>query len=53
MITVFLSHPRDKLDSYFGSNAIQALQKIAHIRFNPEFRELTTQELIAAAQGCD
>ena len=53
MITVFLSHPRDKLDSYFGSNAIQALQKIAHIRFNPEFRELTTPELIAASQGCD
>ena len=53
MTTVFVSHPSDKLDQYFGPNATRALQAIAEVRFNPEARDLSTPELIAAAQGCD
>jgi len=53
MKRVFVSHPSDKLDAYFGDKATRALQAIAEVRFNPEPRELPTSELIAAAQGCD
>jgi D-3-phosphoglycerate dehydrogenase len=53
MSTVFVSHPRDKLDSYFGAKATAALQAIAEVRFNPEPRELALVELVAAASGCD
>ena len=53
MSTVFVSHPRDKLDAYFGAKATAALQAIADVRFNPEPRELSLAELIAAARGCD
>ena len=53
MRTVFVSHPSDKLDAYFGEKATRAVQALAEVRFNSEPRELTTQELIAAAQGCD
>ena len=53
MSTVFVSHPRDKLDVYFGAKATAALQAIADVRFNPEPRELALAELVAAAHGCD
>ena len=53
MKRVFVSHPSDKLDAYFGEKATRAVQALAEVRFNSEPRELTTQELIAAAQGCD
>ena len=52
MTAVFVTHPRDKLAQYFGANATRALQAIAEARFNPESRELTTPELVAAAKGC-
>ncbi|RST55845.1 hydroxyacid dehydrogenase [Variovorax sp. MHTC-1] len=53
MTTVFVTHPQDKLAQYFGPKATQALEAIAEVRFNPEVRELSTPELVAAAQGCD
>jgi len=53
MTTVFVSHPSDKLDAYFGARAMAALRPIAEVRLNPEPRELTLAELVAAAQGCD
>jgi D-3-phosphoglycerate dehydrogenase len=53
MTTVFVTHPQDKLAQYFGPRATRALQAIAEVRFNPESRELSTPELVAAAQGCD
>ena len=52
MSAVFVMHPKDKLDQYFGANATRSLQAIAEARFNPESRELSTPELIAAAKGC-
>lgn len=53
MTTVFVSHPADKLDMYFGARASAALRAFAQARFNPEPRDLSTSELIAAARGCD
>lgn len=53
MAVVFVSHPSDKLDHYFGARAIEALRTIAEVRCNAEPRELATAELVAAAQGCD
>jgi D-3-phosphoglycerate dehydrogenase / 2-oxoglutarate reductase len=53
MSAVFVSHPRDKLDAYFGAKASAALAAIADVRFNAEPRELTLAELVAAAHGCD
>ena len=53
MTSVFVSHPKDKLDFYFGDRASRALQTFAQVRFNPQPRELSTAELIAAARGCD
>ncbi len=53
MTTVFVTHPQDKLDQYFGPRATQALQAVADVRFNLADRDLTTAELIAAACGCD
>ena len=52
MSAVFVTHPKDKLDQYFGADATRSLQAIAEARFNPESRELSTPELIAAAKGC-
>lgn len=53
MMRVFVTHPTDKLDQYFGPNATRALQAIAEVRFNAEAHELPTPALVAAAQGCD
>lgn len=53
MTVVFVSHPADRLDQYFGPRATKSLQALAQVRFNPEPRELGTAELIKAAQGCD
>lgn len=53
MTRVFVSHPSDKLASYFGSKASIALEAFATVHYNPEARELSTQELAAAAQGCE
>jgi D-3-phosphoglycerate dehydrogenase len=51
--SVFVTHPSHKLVQYFGPRATQRLQAIADVRFNPEARDLSLQELIAAAHGCD
>jgi len=53
MKRVFVSHPSDKLDAYFGEKATRAVETIAEVRFNTEPRELSTDELVAAARGCD
>ena len=53
MTTVFVSHPTDKVDTYFGAQAAQALQAIAEVRFNPHAHDLAGDELIAALQGCE
>ena len=53
MIKVYVTHPRNKLDHYFGARATAAIKAIADVHFNPEDRELDQQELIAAAKSHD
>jgi D-3-phosphoglycerate dehydrogenase / 2-oxoglutarate reductase len=53
MIKVYVTHPRNKLDHYFGSRARAAITAIADVEFNSEDRELDQQELIAAAKDHD
>jgi len=53
MNTVFVSHPQSMLERYFGDKALARLRAFAHVKLNGASRELTTDELIAAAQGCD
>ena len=53
MPAVYLSHPSDKLDHYFGARATEALRSLVEVRFNREPRELSTAELVADARGCD
>jgi D-3-phosphoglycerate dehydrogenase len=53
MPVVYVSHPSDKLDHYFGTRATEALSAIAEVRFNREPRELSTAELVADARGAD
>ena len=52
MTRVFVTHPADKQEQYFGTKATNALRAIAEPHFNPEPRDLSTEELIAAASGC-
>lgn len=56
MTRVFVTHPQDRLAQYFGPKATQALQSlpgVEEVRFNPLARDLSTDELIGAAQSCD
>lgn len=53
MTTVFVNHPQDKFDHYFGQQALAQLRSVAEVRCNPEPRELAMPELIAALEGCD
>ncbi len=50
---IFVSHPHDKLQHYFGERAMAQAAGIAQVLTNPHARELETAELVAAAQGCD
>ncbi len=49
---VFVSHPSDKLDAYFGAEASAALAAFAEVRYNREPRALSTPELADAARDC-
>jgi D-3-phosphoglycerate dehydrogenase len=52
MVSVFVSHPPDKLDTYFGATATAKLRAIAEVRFNDDVGELSLPALVAAARGC-
>ena len=51
-LTVFLTHSPEDRSAYFG-RALPELEKLAVVQFNPFGRDLTTAELIEAAEGCD
>ncbi len=51
---VFVSHPSDKLEPYYGPRALAALRALGgEVRLNREPRDLGFDELVAAAQGCE
>ena len=53
MATIFLTHTPEALKNFYGDKAIAALKAVGEVRFNDAGRELSTQELIAAARGCE
>ena len=52
MPAIFLTHPPEALKNYYGDKAVAGLKALCELRLNPLGRELTTPELIVAAQGC-
>ncbi len=52
MQRVFLTHPPEALEKYYGARAIAGLREIAEVKFNPLTRELTMSELAEAARDC-
>jgi D-3-phosphoglycerate dehydrogenase len=52
MHRIFLTHPPEALDRYYGDKAIAGLKAVAEVRFNPHGRELSMAELAEAAQDC-
>ncbi len=49
---VFLTHNSEDLDAYY-TRALDELRTVAHVTVNPRGRDLTTDELIEAAAGCE
>lgn len=49
---VFVTHNPEDLEAYYG-RALPALEEIADVVLNPFDRDLTNDEVIEAAQGCD
>lgn len=52
MKRIRLTNPPEMLDNFYGDKALAALRTLEDVRLNPLGRELSTPELIAAAQGC-
>lgn len=50
---VLVTHPRERLATYFGELALAHLRAVAHVKLNPHAHDWSTPELIDAAQGCD
>ena len=53
MAKIFLTHPPEALKNYYGDRAVAGLKALGEVRFNSAGRELSTQELIEAARGCE
>jgi len=51
-VRVFVTHNPEDLEAYYG-RALPALEAIVEVVTNPFDRDLTTEELIGAAAGCD
>jgi len=53
MARIFLTHPPEALKNFYGDKAIAGIKALGEVRFNGAGRELSTQELIEAARGCE
>jgi D-3-phosphoglycerate dehydrogenase len=51
-VRAFVTHNPEDLEAYFG-RALPHLEAISDVSLNPLDRDLTTEELIAAASGCE
>lgn len=52
MARIFLTHPPEALEKYYGAKALAALRKVGEVLLNPLPRELSIDELAAAAHDC-
>ena len=50
---VLVTHPRERLATYFGEQALANLQGMARVKLNPDAHDWSTPALIEAAQGCE
>ena len=50
---VLVTHPSDRLQTYFGEQALARLQQVASVKLNPHAHDWSGPELVAQAQGCD
>ena len=53
MPRILLTHPPEALEKYYGQRALAGLRAIAEVRLNTLEREMTHDELVAAARDCD
>ncbi len=49
---VLVTHPRNRLDTYFGAAAMADLRRVAEVRCNPSDDDLSGTALVEAAKGC-
>ncbi len=49
---VLVTHPRNRLDTYFGADALARLRELAQVRLNPSDQDLAGPSLVDAARGC-
>lgn len=49
---VLVTHPSDRLASYFGDEALTRLRRIAEVRLNDTQADLAGPSLVEAARGC-
>jgi D-3-phosphoglycerate dehydrogenase len=50
---ILLTHPPQVRENYYSDKALAGLSSLGEVRRNPLGRELSTAELIDAAQGCE
>lgn len=53
MAAIFLTHPPEALETFYGEKALSELKKLATVRTNPKDDDLTVSELIEAVRGCE
>jgi D-3-phosphoglycerate dehydrogenase len=53
MARIFLTHPPEALEKYYGQRALAGLRAVAEVTLNPLTRELSMAELAEAAADCD
>lgn len=49
---VLVTHPRERLATYFGDEAMARLRRVAEVRLNPGDEDLAGDALVRAADGC-
>jgi D-3-phosphoglycerate dehydrogenase len=49
---VLVTHPCNRLDTYFGADALARLRQVAQVRLNPSDEDLAGATLVDAARGC-
>jgi D-3-phosphoglycerate dehydrogenase / 2-oxoglutarate reductase len=52
LAAILLTHPTEELRTRFSDKALAALRELGEVRVNGSERSLSTDELIARAQGC-
>ena len=49
--TVLVTHPGERLQTYFGEQALANLKQVVCVKLNPDAHDWSTAELMDACQG--